>query len=108
MTVDFHQLAYGAVVALLVLAFVRVFRRWNADKDNTFDVRDLFMENGRASKGAIIMWGAFAATTAQFVYYTFTGKLTEGYFTAYSLAWIAPTVVKIITRGDQSAPEAPK
>jgi hypothetical protein len=46
------------------------------------------MENGRASKGAVIMLGAFAATTWFFVYYALTGRMTEGYFGLYSAAWI--------------------
>jgi hypothetical protein len=68
----------------------RTLQRWSREDENPFELRDLFMENGRASKGAVIMLGAFAATTWFFVYYALTGRMTEGYFGLYSAAWIAP------------------
>jgi hypothetical protein len=88
---------FGLLGALLILLVARELRKWNADKNNTFAFIDLFSENGRASKGAVVMLGAFAATTWFFVYYTLAEKMTEGYFGLYAAAWIAPVVARMVT-----------
>lgn len=100
-----HQFIFGAVAVLIILYLARVLRRWNAEAANPFDFRDLVMENGRASKGAIVMFGAFFATTWLVIYYALTGKLTEGYFMAYCAAWVAPVVARVI--GGRDAPATP-
>lgn len=94
---------FGALAILVVLIITRTLRKWNANAANTFDVVDLFMENGRASKGAVVLMGAFFATTWFFIYYSLLGKMTEGYFGLYAAAWIAPVVARMIA----SAPSAP-
>jgi hypothetical protein len=101
-------LVFGLVAAAVLLAIVVTMRRWSGALDNPFNVRDLVMENGRASRGAVVLLGSFAATTWFFVYYTLTGRMTEGYFGLYSVAWIAPTVARMITSPPPPvAPAAP-
>ncbi len=95
-SLDWHQIAWAAGAILLTLLILRAFMRWTCDAGNTFEIRDLFMENGRASKGAVVLMGAYVATTWHFVYYTVTGRMTEGYFGLYSAAWIAPIVARVI------------
>ena len=65
------------------------------------------MENGRASKGAVVLMGSFIATTWFFVYYALVGKMTEGYFGLYAAAWIAPVVARIITNPPTPPRDAP-
>lgn len=86
----------GAVATVLILLAARAIRRWQLKEDAPFDVQDLFLENGKASRGAVVLMGAFAATTWFFVYYTWTGKMTEGYFGLYAGAWVAPIIVRVI------------
>jgi hypothetical protein len=93
--VSHDTLIAALIFAILAFGIVRTLQRWNREK-NDFELRDLFMENGRASKGAVIMLGAFAATTWFFVYYALTGRMTEGYFGLYSAAWIIPVVARMI------------
>jgi hypothetical protein len=88
---------FGFVAVALSLALVLTLRSWSRAADNPFHVRDLFMENGRASKGAVVLIGSFAATTWFFVFYSLTGRMTEGYFGLYAAAWIAPVVARMIT-----------
>lgn len=59
---------------------------------------DLLMgEDGRMSKAAFLMMGAFAMTTWLMIYLALTGKMSEGYLTIYGGLWIGPTVVRLIT-----------
>lgn len=98
-------LIFGLVLAVLVLVAVRTLRAWNSDSADPFDFRDLLMENGRASRGAVVMLGAFAATTWFFIYYTLTGKMTEGYFGLYSAAWIMPVVARMLSGAPAASPK---
>lgn len=98
-----NELAFGLVACIVALVIVVSLRRWSRDEENPFDVRDLVMENGRASKGAVVLMGSFAATTWFFIYYSLTGRMTEGYFGLYSAAWIAPVVARMLT---STKPEA--
>lgn len=98
-----HEILFALLVALLALLAVRIIQRWDADPDNPFSLLDLVMEHGRASKGAFVMMGSFAATTGFFVYYTATGRMTEGYFALYAAAWITPTVARLIKGGPPEA-----
>lgn len=107
MTYDWHQFGFGMLAALVVSIIVRTLMRWSAEQGNPFIARDLLMENGRASRGAVVMMGAFAATTLHFIYYTLIGKMTEGYFGLYSAAWIAPVVVRMMTNPSPAPPTAP-
>jgi hypothetical protein len=101
--IDSHTVVFGLFAILVVLLIGRTLSRWNAAPDNDFELRDLFMENGRASKGAVVLMGAFAATTWFFMYYTLTGRMTEGYFGLYAGAWIAPVVARMITSAPTEA-----
>lgn len=92
---------FGLVALVVILIIMRSMKKWNADNSNSFNIIDLLMENQRASKGAMIMMGAFGATTWFFIYYTLAGKMTEGYFGLYSAAWIAPVVVRMLTNQNQ-------
>lgn len=95
---------FALLAVLLALLIWRALSRMHRDRDVDFDLRDLLMENGRVSKGACVMMGAFAATTWQFVYFSLNGKMTEGYAAIYVAAWIAPVVARLISRGEGSAP----
>ena len=82
-------------VFLITVAAIRLHQR----ADNDFNILDLLMENGRVSKAAVVMMGAFSLTSWMMVELTLIGKMAEGYFGLYAAAWIAPVVVKLITQG---------
>ena len=105
MTIDPHILTviFALLGILLLLLIVRTLKRWNADPGNPIAIRDLFMENGKLSKGACVMMGAFIGTTWFFIYYTLAGKMSEGYFGLYLAAWVTPVVTRLIV----NAPSAP-
>lgn len=96
------------LTVFIVWCFIEA-RRLNSRSDNTFEILDLLMENGRISKAAVVMIGAFILTTWMMVTLTLKDKLTEGYLGIYVAAWITPVVVRLIT-GTPSNPnkaEAP-
>ncbi len=87
-------LAFVLSVLLVVRALVK--RDQSATSQLSFD--DLLLgDDGKASKGAAVMFGAFGCTTWLMVYLALQSKMTEGYLAAYLAAWVAPTITKLIT-----------
>lgn len=69
----------------------------NRAPSNPVSLIDLLLgDDGRASKAAFVMFGAFTLSTWVIVYLTLNDKLTEGFFTIYVSAWVAPTVTRLI------------
>lgn len=68
------------------------------------DLDDLLLgDDGKLSKAAAVMMGAFAVTSWLMVYLALNDKMTEGYLTAYLAAWVAPTVTRLITNRPTTA-----
>jgi hypothetical protein len=68
-----------------------------------FDLTDIIMENGKVSKIAVVMLGAFLMTTWMMIHMTIHKTMTEGYFTIYGGLWISPIVARIL-RGPAPEP----
>ena len=83
--------------ALLIIALVIAWSVYRAhrNQENTFDVFDLLMENGRLSRIACAFMVTLIATTWIMVRLTFDGKMTEGYFIGYGGMWVAPIIAKM-------------
>jgi len=94
------------VLILIVLIVAYSAYRLHLNPENDFNILDLIMENGRVSKAASVMMGAFTLTSWLMIQLTLSGKMTEGYFGLYSAAWIAPVVVRLITGNSLSQPPA--
>lgn len=89
-----------AVLICATLIILWTLTRHSKNSSSTFSFDDLLTENGKTSKAACVMFGAFALTTWCIVFLAVNEKLTEGYFTAYLAAWVAPTVAKILKGPD--------
>lgn len=96
------QVVFALAAVAAALLIWRSLHVMHKAKDIDFDLRDLLMENGKVSKAACVMMGAFAATTWQFIYYTLNGKMTEGYLGIYVAAWIAPVVARLVSNNGAS------
>jgi len=70
-----------AIVFLLVLLF-----RLQKLHDS-FDLRDLIMENGKVSLPKFAQFGAFLVSTWGFVHLVVSDHLTEWYYGSYMVAW---------------------
>lgn len=86
-----------ALIAGLACAAWTLYRA-QLDQTNRLDLLDLIMEQGRLSRSACILLGAFGTSSWLLVVLTLSGKMTEGYFGLYAGAWIAPTVTKMIVQ----------
>jgi len=102
--VSYKILMVSVLAVLLALLLVSLFRR-DRNITSQIDLEDLLLgDDGRLSKAAAVMMGAFALTTWVIAYLAVNDKLTEGYFSAYLAAWVAPTVTRlIVTRSRDNA-----
>lgn len=80
--------AVSALILVVVMATLMV--RINAAKSSTFFFDDMFLDdNGKASTSKLSNLIALVLSSWAFVHLTLKGTLTESYFTAYMLAWVA-------------------
>lgn len=91
-----------AAMLITILALAWSFYKAQKDPTSVFNLFDLIMSDGRLSRIAVAFMVTLVATTWIMIRLTLDGKLTEGYFTGYALAWIAPVVAKLF-----SAPPPP-
>ena len=97
----------AAVAFLLLLGAFIVWSLLKRDRSNSsrLNLDDLLLgDDGKISKAAAVMLGAFIATTWMMVYLTLQGKMTEGYLGIYVAAWIAPTVTRLVVVGKPPVP----
>jgi hypothetical protein len=88
-----------AILACVTLLIMWTLERRNKNAASTFSFDDLLTDNGKTSKPAAVMFGAFALSVWLMVFLAVNDKMTEGYFGAFLAAWVAPSVAKII-KGD--------
>jgi hypothetical protein len=100
MTIDWMLVVLG-LVALLVAVSV-----WRAHRtpEFAFNVFDLLMENGRVSKIAVAFMLVLGVTTWVIINLTVKDKMTEGYLTTYGAMWVAPILVKVLSKSEPPAP----
>jgi hypothetical protein len=93
------KLVAAAALILAVLLIAWLLHRRDRSPASKLNLEDLLIgDDGRLSKAAAVMMGAFGLTTWLMAYLALTGKMTEGYLAIYVGAWIAPTVAVIIKR----------
>lgn len=90
-------LAAGALIVLLT------FWRAHKSKNIDFDLLDLLKQNGRASKVAVIIMGAFCVSTWTVINREVHGTLTSDFFGLYLTAWVAPLITLIATSNAEPA-----
>jgi hypothetical protein len=94
-----------AVLAIVLLALLFTLLRSDRSSCSKIDLEDLLLgADGKLSRGAAVLLGSFLMTTWVIVYLTYTGKLTEGYFTAYLATWVAPTIALLFKTPTVQAP----
>jgi len=100
------HIALIAVLAVILVAVLFTLFRRDRSAHSAIDLEDLLIgEDGKLSKAACVMLGSFLMTTWVIVYLTYTGKLTEGYFTAYLATWVAPTVARLFKAPSSTPPQ---
>lgn len=105
---------FALLFVLVALLVWRALRRFTADETRkSFDVADLWMENGHVSKQAVLLLGSWGGTTWAFLYVTLTTKFdssTLGPYTTFLLTygglWVSPLLARIV-KGIGSTPADP-
>lgn len=93
------KLIAALALLLVILVISWMLHRHDRDTASRLNLEDLLIgDDGRLSKAAAVMMGAFGLTTWLMAYLALTGKMTEGYLAIYVGAWIAPTVAVIIKK----------
>lgn len=83
--------------ALAILLVTRALIKRDQSDASQLNFDDLLIgEDGKISKAAAVMLGAFSCTTWVIVYLALMGKMDVSYFAAYLAAWVTPTVTKLI------------
>ena len=90
---------------LIVLLVVWSLYKASKNPENDFNLVDLLMEHGRASRVGCVFMGAFGVMSWGFVTLTAQGKLTDGYAVAYAGAFIAPIVAKMFGTAPAAEPK---
>lgn len=104
------------VMVLLLLAaalvIIRSLLHKSSDQTSAINLDDLILETDlvtgrqRMSIIRVLALGAFVFTIWMMVFLTLSGKMTEGYFTIFNAAWVAPLVTQIIW-GKKPPPSGP-
>lgn len=106
--IDYQKAALTLALVVVVLLIARALLRSNRSDASQINLEDLLIgDDGKTSKAAAVMFGAFGLSTWILVNLTVTGRLTEGYFTAYLGAWVAPTVARLIFSKPTDTKEPP-
>lgn len=103
------KLLMMVALAMLIVALLVSLRSRDRCTSSRISLDDLLLgEDGRLSKAAAVMLGAFALTSWAIAYLALNDKLTEGYFSAYLAAWVAPTVTRLIVNRPSSSASPPQ
>lgn len=97
-----------AILALMVLAILWSLYRFHLNPDNNFNLIDLLIEGGRASKVSCIVMGAFTLHSWIMLDLELHDKMTEGYLTIYGATWVAPLLIRMVASKARPAPIKPK
>lgn len=90
------------LLAIMLLLWMAIHKR-DKSEASKLNLDDLLLgDDGRMSKAAAVMFGAFGLTTWMMVVLTLRDKMSEGYFGLYSAAWITPTVAALIVKAMKS------
>lgn len=84
-----------AILAIVVLSLLWSFYRLSRNPDVDFNLLDVLMENGRASRIAFVVMGSFTLHSWIMLDLELNSEMTEGYLTIYGATWIAPLLTKL-------------
>lgn len=104
---NYHQIGLIAALVLIISFAYRLLHNRNKDAASKISLDDLLLgDDGKVSKAAIVLLGAFVMTTWVVIYLTLQDKLTEGYFGGYIAAWVAPTITKLFKGAPNAQPSS--
>ena len=85
----------GILLACIIGAYVYAIWKANKTEGNGFQFVDVLMENGKASKWSIILFGSWTIHTWVVVSWVMNSSATLADLTLYGTTWVAPLVAKM-------------
>lgn len=85
----------GVLLLVIILAYVWFFLCASKRENNNFDMIELFMEDGKASKWATILLVAFTIHSWVLVSWVMNGAATLADLATYGTTWVAPILAKM-------------
>jgi hypothetical protein len=92
------------IVFMLMVGMIVLFIYHAHKYQDRFNVYDLIMENGHASKTGVVFMLAFVISSWVLVYETLSDKLSEWMLLAWLGAWVGPIMASIIKGGNGKPP----
>ena len=92
----------GEAIALIILLLIALSVYRAHKSANDFNLLDLLMENGKASKISCMGMGAWAALVYVFLGMYHDGKMTEGLMMAFGGLCFAPMVARMFSNNAPS------
>ena len=92
---------YTGLIVIIILIALSLWRFQQRD-ENTFDLLDLLMEDGRVSRIAAAFAVTLLVTSWIMVKLSIDGKMTEGYLAVYGGLWVAPILTKMFATSPKS------
>lgn len=97
MNLSYQQALFIVTTLVIVLVIWKTLIRRDRAAASQINLEDwLLGDDGRLSKAAGVMMGAFVTTTWVVLFQAYKGQLTDTIFGAYIAAWVAPTVTRLI------------
>lgn len=95
------------MIVILIGIFTLVawsLHRAHKDPKNSINVVDLVLENGRISRIGFAFMTTLIFSLWFMIELETKGRMTEGYFTIFCTAWIAPIVAKLFSPNGAAKP----
>jgi hypothetical protein len=90
-----NRTVMGILLILAAAALVIAICRANRNTTNDFQIVDVLMENGKASKWSVILFGSWMVHSWVLVSWVMNGAATLADLTVYGTTWVAPLVAKM-------------
>ncbi len=91
-----HRIGMLIVLVIGSWLVLRSMLAASRETSNTFDLLDLLMDDGRASRSGIVFMVAFAFSVWLMVDLEIHNKMDIAYFAAFNATWVAPIMARII------------
>ena len=98
-SIIYEKSVHFSFIAFSLAVFMYIFfslRKMSRNPDCNFDLRDLVMSEGKASKSGVILMGSFLLTSLYFMFAVLHDNMTESLFLAYAGVWVVPTLTKMV------------
>ena len=95
----YEKMLHFGFITFSLAVFGYIFyslRKMSRNPECNFDLRDLVMDAGKASKSGVIIMGSFLLTSLYFMFAVLHDQMSETLFLAYCGVWVTPYITKMV------------